>query len=51
MPRMLRASRVDFPDALYHVISRGTSREDIFWNDDDRRHFRRECRDAAFADL
>jgi putative transposase len=36
---MPRPPRIDFPDAVYHVTSRGNGRADIFWNDDDRRRF------------
>ncbi|MDV7392563.1 transposase, partial [Arthrospira platensis SPKY1] len=31
--------RIEFPGALYHVMSRGDRREDIFWDDDDRSIF------------
>ena len=36
---MPRPPRIDFPDALYHVTSRGNGRADIFWSDDDRQRF------------
>jgi REP element-mobilizing transposase RayT len=36
---MARPPRIDFPDALYHVTSRGNGRQVIFWNDDDRERF------------
>ena len=36
---MPRPPRIDFPDAVYHVTSRGNGRADIFWNDDDRQRF------------
>ena len=36
---MARAPRIDFPDAVYHVTSRGNGRDVIFWSDDDRRRF------------
>jgi len=36
---MPRPPRIDFPDALYHVTSRGNGRADIFWNDQDRQRF------------
>jgi putative transposase len=36
---MPRPPRIDFPDAVDHVTSRGNGRADIFWNDDDRRRF------------
>src|SRR4051812_46003271 len=34
MPRRLR---IQYPDALYHVMSRGNARQDIVCDDDDRR--------------
>ncbi|MBN2579343.1 MAG: transposase [Pirellulales bacterium] len=43
---MPRAPRIDFPNALYHVISRGNGRADIFWDDDDRRRFLRQLADG-----
>ena len=36
---MPRPPRIDFPDALYHVTSRGNGRADIFYSDDDRERF------------
>lgn len=36
---MARAWRIEFEGALYHVVSRGNDRRDIFFNDDDRRLF------------
>ncbi len=33
---MARKLRVHFPGALYHVISRGNQRQDIFYDDKDR---------------
>jgi len=36
---MPRPPRIDFPDALYHVTSRGNGRADIFHSDDDRQRF------------
>ena len=36
MPRKLR---VEFPGAIYHVLSRGDRREDIFRDDVDRQDF------------
>ncbi len=32
-------SSIDFPDAVYHVTSRGNGRQVIFWNDEDRERF------------
>ena len=43
---MPRAPRIDVPNALYHVISRGNGREDIFWADDDRLRFLRQLADG-----
>jgi len=36
---MPRPPRIDFPDALYHVTSRGNGRATIFFTDDDRARF------------
>ena len=36
---MSRPLRIEFPDALYHVTSRGDRREDIFEDDQDRQTF------------
>ncbi len=36
---MSRPPRIDFPDAVYHLTSRGNGRAEIFQSDDDRRHF------------
>ena len=36
---MSRPIRIEFPNALYHVTSRGDRREDIFEDDDDRHAF------------
>ena len=36
---MPRPPRIDFPDAVYHVTSRGNGRDVIFWSDDDRTRF------------
>ena len=36
---MPRPPRIDFPDALYHVTSRGNGRAEIFFSDDDRQRF------------
>ena len=36
---MARAWRIEFEGALYHVLSRGNERRDIFFGDDDRRRF------------
>jgi putative transposase len=39
---MARPLRVQFPGALYHVISRGIDRQIIYFDDHDRRHFLEE---------
>jgi REP element-mobilizing transposase RayT len=36
---MARPWRIQFPDAIYHVTSRGNSREDIFLDDADKHLF------------
>jgi REP element-mobilizing transposase RayT len=36
---MSRAWRIEYPGALYHVLSRGNERREIFVDDDDRRLF------------
>jgi putative transposase len=36
---MPRPPRVDFPDAVYHVTSRGNGRADIFFSEEDREGF------------
>jgi REP element-mobilizing transposase RayT len=36
---MARAWRIEFEGALYHVLSRGNERRDIFFGDDDRQRF------------
>ena len=36
---MPRPPRIDFPDAVYHVTSRGNGRAEIFRSDDDRTRF------------
>ena len=36
---MARQWRIEYPGALYHVISRGNARQDIFFTDNDRRLF------------
>lgn len=44
---MPRLPRIDFPNALYHVISRGNGQADIFWTDDDRLRFLRQLADGV----
>ena len=36
---MPRKMRVEYPGAIYHIMSRGDRREDIFRNDVDRQDF------------
>ena len=36
---MPRPPRIDVPDAVYHVTSRGNGRADVFRSDEDRRRF------------
>ena len=36
---MARPLRIEFAGALYHVTARGNAQQDIYRNDDDRRHF------------
>ncbi|MBW1813733.1 MAG: transposase [Deltaproteobacteria bacterium] len=36
---MARQWRIEFPGAIYHVMSRGNARQDIFRSDDDRKLF------------
>ena len=36
---MVRPWRIEFPDAVYHVMSRGNNRQDIFLSDFDRKDF------------
>jgi len=42
---MARSPRINFPDAVYHVTSRGNGRARIFFDDDDRRRFLRQLGD------
>lgn len=42
---MPRSPRINFPDAVYHVTSRGNGRARIFFDDDDRHRFLRQLRD------
>jgi hypothetical protein len=36
---MLRKLRIEYPGAMYHVMSRGDQREDSFRDEHDRRKF------------
>ena len=36
---MARAWRIEYEGALYHVLSRGNEKQDIVFNEDDRRLF------------
>ena len=42
---MGRSPRINFPDAVYHVTSRGNGRARIFFDDDDRRRFLQQLQD------
>ncbi len=42
---MPRAPRINFPDAVYHVTSRGNGRARIFLDDEDRLRFLRQLQD------
>ena len=44
MPRRIR---VGFPGAIYHVLSRGDRREDIFRDDVDRQDFLKTLAEAC----
>jgi len=44
---MARPPRIDFPDALYHVTSRGNGRQQIFWTNDDRQRFLGQLADGV----
>jgi len=55
---MARPLRIEFPDAVYHVTSRGDRREAVFDDDNDRHRFlavlaqaleRGEARARAYA--
>ena len=36
---MARPLRIEYPGAIYHLLSRRDRREDIFWDERDRRSF------------
>ena len=36
---MPRAARIAYPGAVYHVVDRGNDREDVFFDDNDRRYY------------
>jgi REP element-mobilizing transposase RayT len=44
---MVRKLRVEFPGAIYHVMSRGDRREDIFRDDVDRQDFLKALAEAC----
>lgn len=44
---MARPLRVQYPGALYHVISRGNAKQDIFLDDKDRRGFLKWLKEAV----
>ena len=48
---MARPPRIDFPDALYHVTSRGNGRQQIFWSNDDRQRFLDQLADGELVPL
>jgi putative transposase len=41
---MSRDLRIEFPGALYHVMSRGIARMPVFWDDNDRQMLLREIK-------
>ena len=43
---MARPPRIEFPDAVYHVTSRGNGRDVIFWSDADRERFLAQLADS-----
>ena len=45
MPRMLR---VEYPGAIYHLMSRGDRREDIFYDEVDRHDFLKTLAEACW---
>ena len=44
---MARPGRIDFPDGLYHVTSRGNGRQKLFWTNDDRQWFLGQLADGV----
>jgi putative transposase len=44
---MPRKARVEYPGAMYHLMSRGDRREDIFVDDEDRRDFLKTLAEAC----
>jgi len=46
---MPRSPRINLPDAIYHVTSRGNGRAKIFWTDNDRKRFLRQLQDNLDA--
>jgi putative transposase len=44
MPRQVR---IEYPGAMYHVISRGNRRQDIYLNDVDRQDFLKTLAEAC----
>ena len=44
---MLRAMRVEYPGAIYHVMNRGDRREDIFTNEVDRQDLLKTLAEAC----
>ena len=44
---MARQLRIECAGAIYHVMSRGDRKEEIFWDDEDRRQFLRTLGEAC----
>lgn len=44
---MARSLRVEYPDALYHVMSRGNAKQNIYIDDEDRRMFLKILEDTS----
>jgi len=44
---MLRVARIVVPEALHHITQRGNNRQDVFFVDDDRRHYLKLLKEQA----
>jgi len=44
---MPRSIRIEYPGAIYHVMARGTRREPIFLDEEDRRYFLKTAGEAC----
>ena len=44
---MPRQQRIEYPDAVYHVMARGNRRESIFFDEEDRKIFLRSLGEAC----